>query len=145
MHIYIGADHAGFKYKVNLISDLQKLGHTLHDVGGQGIAHDDYVDYAQRVAKFVVQSPARKGILICGTGTGMAMAANRIKGARAALCYDLYTAKKSKEDNNANILTLRARGTQYATVLSITKTWLKTPFSNKARHKRRVQKIEDTQ
>jgi ribose 5-phosphate isomerase B len=140
--IFIGADHAGYQTKEHIKKFLDKNKIRYKDFGSSSPKKpDDYPDYAKKVAKSVAKDKNSKGILICGTGTGMVMAANKIKGARAALVYDNYTAVKSREDNDANIIALRGRGFSREKAKILVKIWLKTKFSNKPRHKRRIQKI----
>jgi ribose 5-phosphate isomerase B len=144
MKIYVGNDHAGVLKKKQIVSFLTSLNHEVIDLGSQdSTSFDDYVDYANAVAQSVVKSRGTaKGILLCGTGTGMVIAANKVAGVRAGLCYDLYTAKKAREDNDANILCLRSRGVSTEKLKPVVKTWLQTKFSRKTRHKRRIQKIK---
>src|SRR3989344_9415461 len=107
--IYIGADHAGFKLKEKLKRYFDNWGIKYVDLGGKGEEGDDYPDYAFKVAERVARDKNSKGILICGTGTGMVIAANKIKGVRAAVAYDNYSAKMAREHNDANVLCLRGR------------------------------------
>ena len=138
--IYLGADHAGWKIKESVRMFLEKNKIKYKDFSPRLILDDDYPDYAKQVAKAVVKNKG-KGILVCGTGTGMVMSANKIKGVRAALVYDIYTAIKSREDNDANIIALRGRYFSRLTAKALIKKWLNTKFSNLARHKRRLKKI----
>ena len=144
MKLFVGNDHAAVAKKEQLISFLTELKHNVVDLGSQNkLEQDDYVDFATAVSKKVVSSKGRaRGILLCGTGTGMAMAANRMKGIRAGLCYDIYTAKMARYDNNANVLCLRSRGVSFESLKPIIRTWLKTDFSKNARHKRRIAKLD---
>lgn len=141
--VYIGADHAGFSLKEKIKVFLEKNNFDCEDLGGQGKSHDDYPDYAFKVAKSVSRNKDSLGILICGTGTGMVMAANKVKGIRAAVVYDDYSAKMSKLHNNANILCLRGRNFSNEKNLHLIKTWLKSSFSGEERHKRRLKKIDN--
>ena len=102
---------------------------------------DDYPDYAFKVAKAVAKHKGSKGILVCGTGIGMGIAANKVRGIRAAMAYDLYSAKMSRLHNDSNILELRGRKFPYKKNEQIVMAWLKTPFSGGARHKRRIAKL----
>ena len=141
--VILGADHAGFNLKEKLKKYFQKRRIPYEDVGTDGSKpHDDYPDYAVKAAKKVAKNKNYKGILVCGTGTGMAMAANKVKGVRAVIAYDPYSAKMSRVDNNANVLGLRGRFFPFARVKKIVDIWLSTPFSKKPRHKRRLRKIE---
>ena len=140
--IIIGADHAGVALKSYLVSRLAKKGYVVKDVGSYDKhAEDDYPDVAVKVARHVATAPRSRGILICGTGTGMVIAANKIPGIRAALCYDAYSARMAREHNDANVLTLRGRNFSKSRAWKITKIWLAIPFSSKARHLRRIKKI----
>lgn len=142
--IYLGADHAGYVLKEKIKSFLAKKNIPFYDLGTDGNQpHDDYPDYAKSVAYKVKKSKNNLGILICGTGTGMVMAANKINGIRASFAYDSYSAKMSRHDNNANILCLRGRESSDSKNISLVKIWLSSEFSNISRHKRRLKKIRD--
>ncbi|MFH1063622.1 MAG: ribose 5-phosphate isomerase B [Candidatus Woesearchaeota archaeon] len=143
MNITIGSDHAGFKIKEKLKEYLEKKGISCDDMGTHSEEPVDYPDYAEEVAKKVTKSgnSHKRGILICGSGTGMVIAANKVKGARAVAAYDEYTARMSREDNDTNILCLRGREFPFEKIKTITDTWLNTPFSEKKRHKIRLVKI----
>lgn len=141
--IYLGADHAGFSLKEKIKKYFDKIRIAYEDLGGKGQKEDDYPDYAFKVAKSVAKNKNSKGILICGTGTGMAMAANKIKGIRAAVAYDKYSVKMAREHNNANILCLRGRNFLDNKNLELVKIWLKDKFNNKVKHKRRIRKIDN--
>jgi len=140
MEIYIGSDHAGFQVKEKLKQFLKKKGFKIIDLGTDSEESIDYPDIAKKVAANVVEDNT-KGILICGSGTGMCIAANKIKGTRAVLCYDTYTAKMSRAHNDANILCLRAREFPYERIEEIVAVWLDTDFSREVRHQKRVDKI----
>lgn len=144
MKIYLGADHAGYKFKEHIKKILDDLGYVYDDLGGHDPhAQDDYPQYAQVVAQKVAQSKGKsRGILICGTGTGMVIAANKIPGVRAALAYDEYSAQMARADNDTNILTLRAREFPKSRIKKIVTTWLTTPFTNAPRHKRRLRELK---
>jgi len=140
--IIIGADHAGYYVKKLILKYFEKQKIPYDDIGGYNPdSSDDYPDIAKKLSRKVVKQKT-KGILICGAGIGMAMAANKVKGARAGLCFDVYSAKMSREHNDANVLALRARKFPQKKILPIVRAWLNTPFSNKPRHKRRIKKIE---
>lgn len=141
MKIYLGADHAGYKLKEKIKKYLEINGADYEDLGTDSEKRVDYPDYAKAVARKVVRNKGR-GILICGTGTGMAIAANRVKGARAVAAYDLYSAKMSRFDNDSNILALRGRNFLFKDIVKIMKVWFKTDFSKMARHKRRLLKLD---
>ena len=140
--IYLGADHAGFNLKEELKTYFSKIGINYEDLGGKGDQDDDYSDYAFAVAKKVSREKNAKGILICGTGTGMVIAANKARGVRAAVGYDGYSARMAEEDNNVNILCLRGRKFSDSKNLKLIKIWLTSRFSGLERHKRRLRKIE---
>lgn len=143
MRVYIAADHAGYKLKEYLKKYFIKKNIHFVDLGAYSDKkQDDFPDFAVKVAKKISKDKKSKGILICGTGTGMVMAANRIKGARAALAYDKYSAVMSRRDNDANILCLRGRETSFENQKKIVNYWLGTDFSNIARYKRRIKKLE---
>ncbi len=141
MKLYLGADHAGFavKEKVKRLLDKKKV--TYEDLGAYKLnPKDDYPDFALKVAKKVAKEKDSKGILICGTGIGMGIAANKVKGIRAAMAYDTYSAKMSRLHNDSNILELRSWNFPFNKNEKIVITWLKTPFEGR-RHKRRLAKI----
>jgi ribose 5-phosphate isomerase B len=140
--IYLSADHAGFKLKERIKRFLDKKKIPYEDLGTDSLKSVDYPDYAKKVAKKVAKEKNSRGILICGTGTGMAIAANRFKGVRAAAAYDIYSAKMSRVDNDANVLGLRGRFFPFEKIKKIISIWLKTPFSGKSRHRIRIQKLE---
>ena len=139
--IAIGSDHGGYELKCLLAEHLKKQGYELRDFGCDSPASCDYPDIAHPLAKAVAAGECECGILICGTGIGMSMAANKEPGIRAALCGDVYSAKLTREHNDANVLTLGARVTGPGLAEMIVDTFLTTPFSNEERHVRRIGKI----
>ncbi len=139
--IPIGADHAGFELKERLKRELAALGYEPVDVGTDSTAPTDYPDYAHVVADQVARGQAGRGVLLCGTGLGMAYAANRHHGVRAAVAWTPEIARLAREHNDANVLVLPARFVSEADGLEILKTWLATPFAG-GRHARRVAKID---
>ena len=139
MKIAIGSDHAGYELKEYLKQSLAD-GHEFLDVGTESTDSVDYPDYAFGVARLVTDGKVDRGILLCGTGIGMSVAANKIKGTRAALAFDLYTAMQSRRHLDANILVLGAQVTGKGLALEITRTWMDTPFEG-GRHERRIEKI----
>lgn len=140
--IYIGSDHAGFALKEKIKFWFSKKDVYFEDFGSyDSKKSDDYPDYAFKVAEKVARHKEARGILICGSGTGMVIAANKVKGIRAAVGYDAYSAKMARIDNDTNVLCLRARKIPAKDDLNIIKAWLRTKFSNKDRHKRRIKKI----
>jgi ribose 5-phosphate isomerase B len=136
--IAIGSDHGGFALKVVLLPMLQGLGHGIDDVGCYDTDSVDYPSFADIVCERVSSGSAECGILICGTGIGMSMAANKKQRIRAALCTDHYTASMSREHNNANILCLGERVTGPGVAEEIIKVWLETSFCG-GRHLRRIE------
>jgi ribose 5-phosphate isomerase B len=142
MKIIIGSDHAGFRTKEKLKKYFEKNKIRYEDLGTDSEKSVDYPEFAAKVAKKVVKSKNNKGILVCGTGTGMTIAANKVKGIRAVAAYDTYSAKMSRVDNDTNILGLRGRQFPFKKITNIVNIWLKTPFSRKSRHKRRINKIK---
>ena len=141
MKIALGCDHRGFLVKQRVASLLQQLGHVILDVGaGSGDCSVDYPDYAFAVARAVGNGEAERGILVCGSGIGMCIAANKVSGVRAALCHDSITAEMSRRHNNANVLCLSADLLGEALVDHMVKLWLETDFEG-GRHQRRVDKI----
>jgi ribose 5-phosphate isomerase B len=140
MKIAIGSDHGGYEYKQLIIPILEALNHEYHDFGTYATESTDYSDYAFEVANGVSNKEYDLGILICGTGVGMSIAANKVKGVRAALVTDLFTAKVTKEHNDSNVLCLGARVTGPQIAIEIVKTWLTSEFEG-GRHQRRIDKI----
>lgn len=141
MTIAVGSDHAGLTLKNEIIAYFQKRGLSYRDFGTFSQESCDYPDIAYQVALAVSRGECEKGILICGTGIGMAIAANKVKGIRAALCHDPLSAKLSREHNDANILTLGERIIGIGLALEIVDVWLKASFAGE-RHQRRVAKIK---
>ena len=140
MRISIGADHAGYELKESIKKALAARGIAVDDVGTYSGDSVDYPDYAAKVATRVVSGESDRGILVCGTGIGMAMAANKIHGIRAAPAHDAASARLGREHNDANVLTLGARLTQTDLALELVRIFLDTPFEG-GRHQRRVDKI----
>ena len=142
MKLAIGADHAGYQLKEEIKNLLKKKGIDYCDFGTHSSQNikDDYPDYAIKVAEAVAKGTYERGILICGTGVGMGMTANKVPGIRAAPCYDTFTARLSRQHNDSNVLTLGARITDKELAKKIVEEWLKTEFEG-GRHKRRVEKI----
>jgi len=142
MKISIGSDHAGFELKEKIKKYLVGLGHEYEDFGTNSTESVDYPDFALKVAESVAKKECDMGILICGSGLGMSMAANKIPGIRAALCSSPEMARLSREHNNANVLTIGARLTDENTAKEIVRVWLTTDFAGD-RHLRRINKIRD--
>ena len=140
MKISIGCDHAGFEYKKNIIKYLNKLGHKTIDHGTDGPESVDYPDYVHPVAEDIENRKCRMGILICGSGNGVAMTANKHQKIRAALCWETELAKLARQHNNANVLCIPARFVSKRLATNMVKAFLNTDFEG-GRHKRRVKKI----
>ncbi len=142
MRIAIGSDHAGFKLKDQLIKYLRKKRIQVKDFGTYSEESCDYPDIAFPVAKAVAAKKFNRGILICGSGVGVSITANRMKGVRAVNVSDVYTAKMSREHGDSNVLCLAGRRLKTPQAVRILETWLKTPFSGEERHRRRIRKID---
>ena len=146
MRIYIGADHNGFEYKAKLTAYLQHAGYEVIDTGdAKRNPEDDFPQFAGQVVQAMRgdAEPVTRGILICGSGQGVCMAANRFKGIRAALCWDQEEARASRNDDDSNVLCLSARYTDFDTAVAIVHTWLMTPFAGAPRFKRRIQEMDE--
>ena len=141
--IAIGSDHGGFALKQEVMEHLKKRGLEYKDFGTYSEASCDYPVYGKAVAKAVAAGEGEKGIIICGTGIGISISANKVPGIRAALCGDCFSAKATREHNDANILALGARVTGPGLALMIVDTFLDTPFSGDERHVRRISLIEE--
>lgn len=141
--IGLGCDHGGYALKEEIKKHLEDRGIEYKDFGCDSEASVDYPIYAKKVAHAVAAGECSEGILICGTGIGVSMAANKVKGVRAALCHDCFSAQATKEHNNANVLTMGARVIGPGLALKIVDTFLDTPFSNDERHVRRVAMLEE--
>lgn len=141
MRVAIGCDHAGYDLKIEIKALLMKREIEYEDFGCESREPSDYPDYAFPVAEAVASGSFDRGILICGTGVGTAIAANKVKHVRAALVSDVYTARYSRSHNDANVLTLGARVIGPGLACEIVDEWLKAPFSNEARHVERIAKI----
>jgi ribose 5-phosphate isomerase B len=139
MRIAIGSDHAGYELKEHLLQILAEQ-HELVDVGTNSRDSVDYPDYAIKVAGLVARGEVDRGILVCGTGIGMSIAANKVSGVRAALAFDLPTAGQSRRHVDANILALGAQVTGKALAVEMARVWLETPFEG-GRHQKRIDKI----
>lgn len=140
MKIAIAADHAGWEDKTWLAGRLRELGHEAVDFGTDSVEPCDYPDYAEKAAKAVASDKCERGILICGTGVGMSLAANKINGIRAAACQTVEAARLSRLHNNANVLCLGSRVTDRDTMNELVDVWLASEFEG-GRHGRRVGKI----
>jgi ribose 5-phosphate isomerase B len=139
--IAIGCDHRGFALKQLIVPFLQNAGHSHQDFGCYSTDSVDYPDIAQKVGEAVASGNFDQGILICNTGIGISIAANKIKGIRAALCCDVFSAQRARQHNDANVLCLRGENIDTESALEIVKTFLATDFEG-GRHLRRVNKIK---
>jgi len=140
MKIAIGADHAGFELKNQLGAALRNSGHEVCDFGTNSAEYTDYPDYARQVAKAVAAGTAERGLLVCGSGVGMSIAANKVRGVRAALGVNIEEVRLSRAHNDANVLTMGARFIEPALANDLVKAFLETPFEG-GRHERRVSKL----
>ena len=140
--IALGCDHGGYALMQEVIAYLEKEKIAYKNFGTNSEESCDYPVYAKKVAHTVADGECDKGILICGTGIGVSITANKIKGIRAALCGDCFSAKATREHNDANILALGARVVGVGLALEIVKVFLETPFSKEERHSRRIEQIE---
>ncbi len=141
MRLLLGADHAGFELKEHAKRFLETLGHTVLDEGTHSEESVDYPDFAQAVCRKLLAGEAGRAVLVCGSGVGMSMAANRYRGIRAVLCTGLYIAKYSRLHNDANVLCLPGRLMGKGLAEEVLRTWLDTPFEG-GRHQRRVAKMD---
>ena len=141
MIIAIGCDHAGFPLKERVVRELEAAGHQIVDCGAFDATPSDYPDFARAVATAVVDGRADRGVLVCGSGVGASVAANKVPGARAALCHDTFSARQGVEDDDLNILCLGARVIGVETASEALRAFLSAQFSNAERHCRRLAKI----
>jgi ribose 5-phosphate isomerase B len=141
MRIVLGADHAGFELKDKLCDALRELGHDVKDLGTGSAASVDYPDFAHAVADAVASKSADAGVLVCGTGIGMSMAANRHAGVRAAVCRDLFDARLARQHNDANVLCIGARIVAQGLAEAMCREFFAVPFEG-GRHARRIGRIE---
>lgn len=141
--IAIGCDHGGFELKQEIMKHLDERNIAYKDFGTYNTDSTDYPIYAKKVAKSVAEGECESGILVCGTGIGISIAANKVKGIRCALCTDCFMAEATRQHNNANILALGGRVVGPGLALKIVDTFLDTPFSNDERHIRRINAIEE--
>ncbi|MBN2057726.1 MAG: ribose 5-phosphate isomerase B [Candidatus Saganbacteria bacterium] len=142
MKVAIGSDHAGFKLKQQVKEMLQKKGFQVRDYGTDSEVSVDYPDYVYPVADAVAKGEFERGVVICGSGVGACITANKVSGIRAVLAYDAYTAKQSREHGDCNVLCLAGRKLKPEQAGEIVDVWFKTGFSGEERHKRRIDKIE---
>lgn len=142
MRIAIGSDHAGYRYKEEIKELLRERGHEVHDFGTGSTESVDYPLFVFPVAEAVARGDAHRGIVLGGSGNGEAMAANRLRGVRCALCWNEESARLAREHNDANVLSLGERMMPLPTALAIVRTWLDTPFEG-GRHVRRIRMLDE--
>lgn len=142
--IALGCDHAGYELMQEVKKHLEERKIEFKDFGTDSISSCDYPVFAKKVANAVVSKECELGILICGTGIGISIAANKVKGIRAALCHDCFSAEATKQHNNANILAMGGRVVGAGLALKIVDTFLDTPFSNEEKHIRRISMLENS-
>jgi ribose 5-phosphate isomerase B len=142
MRISIGADHRGYALKQQLVPWLRSLGHEVEDEGTAQTDSADYPDYAARVARKVSHGQADRGVLVCGTGVGMCITANKVRGVRATTVADEEVARLSRQHNDVNVICLSGSRLDEASAQRVVQTWLQTPFEG-GRHARRVEKIAE--
>ena len=141
MKIAIGCDHGAVDLRNALIPYLEELGHSVQNVGTFTKDSCDYADYAQQAAMAVANGEADRGIVLCTTGIGVSIAANKVKGIRCALLSDVMSARMTREHNDTNMMALGAAVVGQGLAFEIVKTWLETPFSHGERHQRRIDKV----
>jgi ribose 5-phosphate isomerase B len=143
MKIAIGSDHAGLNLKSAIKQMLAEMGHDVRDFGTDTSEAVDYPDYVLPVAEAVIRGEADLGIFPCGSGLGPAITANKVAGLRAVTCHDVYSARSSRRDNDANMLTMGERVVGVGLALEVVKAWLAEPYSHAERHQRRIDKITE--
>jgi ribose 5-phosphate isomerase B len=143
MRIAIGGDHAGFHAKGELAAYLKELGHEVRDMGAHEYdSDDDYPDFTLAVAKAVASGEAERGVMVCGSGVGASVAANKVRGVRAAMCHDTYSAHQGVEHDDMNVLCLGARIVGMSLAKEVVAAYLDARFSGEERHKRRLEKVK---
>ena len=142
MRIALGSDHAGFEMKGTLAKHLGELGHQVVDVGTYSADPVDYPDFAEAVGKAVLEGRADRGVLICGSGVGASVAANKVRGIRAGLCHDTYSAHQGVEHDDMNVLVLGARVIGLALAQELVSAYTSAKFTNEERHVRRLNKVK---
>ncbi len=143
MRVVLGCDHAGYQMKQKIIAHVKEIGHQVLDVGTHSDAPADYPDYAEAVALTILKGEAERGILICGSGVGAAVAANKIPGIRAATCHDCYSAHQAVEHDDVNVLVLGARVIGLELAYDLVWMFLGARFSGEERHLRRLAKVKE--
>ena len=144
MRIALGADHGGYGLKSELVETLEKLGHEVADVGAHALdPSDDYPDFAKELAERVAAKQADRGVLVCGSGVGASVAANKVRGVRASVCHDTYSAHQGVEHDDMNVLCLGARIVGSELARELVTTFVSADFSGEERHQRRLGKVLD--
>ena len=141
MQVVIGADHAGFELKENLVEYVRELGHQVLDIGTYSTEPVDYPDFAEAVGKALLDGQADRGVLVCGSGVGASVAANKLPGIRAGLCHDTYSAHQGVEHDDMNILVIGARVIGAELARELIRAFLGAEFTGEERHRRRLEKI----
>ncbi len=142
MRIAIGSDHAGFEMKENLAALLRQLGHQVVDVGTDSTDPVDYPDYAEALGKVLLAGMADRGVLVCGSGVGASVAANKLPGIRAGLCHDTYSAHQGVEHDDMNVLVMGARVIGPELARELMKAYLEADFTGEERHRLRMKKVQ---
>jgi ribose 5-phosphate isomerase B len=142
MKVAIASDHAGFELRQKVKQQLERMGMQVVDLGCPDTESCDYPDYGRKAAKMVASGEVERGVLVCGTGMGMTMCANRFKGVRAALCFDLFGTRMCRRHNDANILVLAGKMTGEGLAQAMVEEFFATPFEG-GRHLRRIQKLDE--
>lgn len=143
MNVALGTDHGGYALKATIAEAIAAFGHTVIDCGAFSYdANDDYPDFATEVARAVAGGRARRGVLICGSGVGASVAANKIRGVRSALCHDTFSARQGVEDDDMNVLALGARVIGPSLAVELVRAFLAAEFSGAERHRRRLEKVK---
>jgi len=142
MRVVVGADHAGFELKQTIADFLREENHDVIDVGTTNTDPVDYPDYAEALGKVIIDGKAERGVLICGSGVGASVAANKLVGIRAGLCHDTYSAHQGVEHDDTNVLVLGSRVIAYALAEELVKAFINAKFTNEERHRRRLEKVK---
>jgi len=141
MRVAVASDHAGYQLRQDLVPNIARLGHDVIDLGSHSTAPVDYPDYAEAVARAILEGQAERGIVVCGSGVGASVAANKLPGIRAAICHDTYSAHQGVEHDDMNVLVLGARVVGVELAREIVQAFLMAAFSGGDRHRRRLQKV----
>ncbi len=142
MHIVVASDHAGYDLKQDLVVYLVELGHTVQDVGAYSTEPSDYPDYAEALCLAILDGSAERGVLVCGSGVGASVAANKLPGIRAAVCHDIYSAHQGVEHDDMNVIVLGSRVVAAFLAHDLVRAFLDARFTGEERHRRRLTKID---